>query len=673
MAEFRTDGKWGLLILLAIAVVFRLNVALPTAEAAPGDIYCVASDGDDSNPGTEAQPWRTIQKAANTLSAGDGVIVLAGNYDERVQVTRSGDAGAPITYQADGDVTTNGFTVNADYITIKGFTVTATACNWNDTAVGIWITGDYCVIEDDYAYYSPRGGIHTRDSSTGCLIKNNRAYRNGMVGIEVRGTNHLVENNEVWGSVAYHAATGCSGDADGFRFFGSGHIFRGNYIHDIGFTGDNEGYSPHVDAFQTWKDPGMNTGMVFEGNYIDLPEWQALHEYGKGWEIEGLKDSIIRNNIVKAHLGIGSWAGNGNENLTIVNNTFIGNSNPPCSVGSNCWPVAIGLDGTPNCVIKNNILVDWRYRHIDIGSGSGTGLDMDYNLLYKSDGSTPGGTPQAHDLWDIDPKFVNPAQNDFHLQSNSPAIDAGVTLSEVTNDYDGNPCPQGTEYDIGAHEYAGGVQPTPTPQPTSTPTVTPRPTSTPIPTSTPTPNPTVAPVQLPLRINSAGQDYTDASGELWCTDQLYSPGGWGYIGGNTVNRWDEDPALNIAGTIDDPLYVAERYAVSGYQVDLPNGTYDVILHFAETFSGITGAGQRVFDVAIEGQTRLDDFDPFAEAGFAYATSKSVPNVMVTDGQLDITFIPNVQNPEINAIEVLPSGGIEPPASPWAIYLPIVAR
>ncbi len=140
-----------------------------------------------------------------------------------------------------------------------------------------------------------------------------------------------------------------------------------------------------------------------------------------------------------------------------------------------------------------------------------------------------------------------------------------------------------------------------------------------------------------------------------------------------MNRWDEDPALNIAGTIDDPLYVAERYAVSGYQVDLPNGTYDVILHFAETFSGITGAGQRVFDVAIEGQIILDDFDPFAEVGFAYATSKSVPNVMVTDGQLDITFIPNVQNPEINAIEVLPTGGIEPPASPWAIYLPIVTR
>ncbi len=39
MIEFRTDRRWGMLILLAIAVVFRLNVTLPTSKAASGNTY----------------------------------------------------------------------------------------------------------------------------------------------------------------------------------------------------------------------------------------------------------------------------------------------------------------------------------------------------------------------------------------------------------------------------------------------------------------------------------------------------------------------------------------------------------------------------------------------------------------------------------------------------------
>jgi hypothetical protein len=48
--------------------------------------------------------------------------------------------------------------------------------------------------------------------------------------------------------------------------------------------------------------------------------------------------------------------------------------------------------------------------------------------------------------------FANPGDGDFHLLPGSPAIDAGITLLEVTNDLDGNPRPQGAGYDIGAYE-----------------------------------------------------------------------------------------------------------------------------------------------------------------------------------------------------------------------------
>jgi hypothetical protein len=49
--------------------------------------YYVATTGNDTNPGTQSQPWRTIQHAADTAQAGDTVIVKAGTYNELIEST----------------------------------------------------------------------------------------------------------------------------------------------------------------------------------------------------------------------------------------------------------------------------------------------------------------------------------------------------------------------------------------------------------------------------------------------------------------------------------------------------------------------------------------------------------------------------------------------------------
>jgi len=51
-----------------------------------------------------------------------------------------------------------------------------------------------------------------------------------------------------------------------------------------------------------------------------------------------------------------------------------------------------------------------------------------------------------------DPLFVNAAGNDYHVQSTSPAINRGTTLTQVTTDLDGVTRPQGAGYDLGAYE-----------------------------------------------------------------------------------------------------------------------------------------------------------------------------------------------------------------------------
>ena len=53
-----------------------------------------------------------------------------------------------------------------------------------------------------------------------------------------------------------------------------------------------------------------------------------------------------------------------------------------------------------------------------------------------------------------DPKLIDVESNNFHLQSDSPCIDAGVDLG-LTQDYDGNTIPVGFFPDIGAYEYTG--------------------------------------------------------------------------------------------------------------------------------------------------------------------------------------------------------------------------
>ena len=65
----------------------------------------------------------------------------------------------------------------------------------------------------------------------------------------------------------------------------------------------------------------------------------------------------------------------------------------------------------------------------------------------------------SNNLDSANPLFVNANANDFHLQSGSPAINAGFNLAGiVTKDIEGATRPVGSAWDIGAYEF-GGVPP----------------------------------------------------------------------------------------------------------------------------------------------------------------------------------------------------------------------
>lgn len=107
-----------------------------------------------------------------------------------------------------------------------------------------------------------------------------------------------------------------------------------------------------------------------------------------------------------------------------------------------------------------------------------------------------------------------------------------------------------------------------------------------------------------------------------------------------------------AGTEEPGLFRSEHYSMSAFSCKIPNGKYLAKLYFAETYTGIAGPGQRVFSFNVHGH-EFKDFDIWVKAGgFNHAYIESVP-VEVTDGELRITFTPQIENPTIKAIEIIP--------------------
>jgi hypothetical protein len=160
-----------------------------------------------------------------------------------------------------------------------------------------------------------------------------------------------------------------------------------------------------------------------------------------------------------------------------------------------------------------------------------------------------------------------------------------------------------------------------------------------------TPPPAPAGIQRPappVRIKAGtAAPVKDADGNAWLADQ-------GFSGGETIER----PDIQIANTRSPEIYRAEHYSMDSFSWPVPNGKYLVKLHFAETFEGITGPGERVFSFNVQGR-EFKDFDVWVKAGGPLrAYVESVP-VEATDGLIKITFTPKVENPQINGIEILP--------------------
>jgi hypothetical protein len=160
---------------------------------------------------------------------------------------------------------------------------------------------------------------------------------------------------------------------------------------------------------------------------------------------------------------------------------------------------------------------------------------------------------------------------------------------------------------------------------------------------------TSTPGSAVLRIDSGGVStpYADSAGHVWSADS-------GFVGG-AANA----SLFDVSGTTDDALYASRRTGSFSYANPVSNGNYVLRL----LFSDYLPAGQRKFNVNVEGNAVLSNFDITASGGGHAALVKEFP-VSITDGRLDMTFTPVVGYAAVSGFELLTS-----PAPAWSGVAP----
>jgi hypothetical protein len=347
--------------------------------------------GSDGNPGTSTAPWRTIQHAADVTSPGDTVIVNDGVYTgggNVVTISRSGTAAGWLVFRS----------AHLWGAVIDGQN--------NGSTVGIEINGNYIRVEGFEVRYTSRYGID--------------AYG----GSESVGGNHdiTVVQNHIHD--IGHICTGDVGGIVGVDAYSDNLTIERNVIHDVGRLGPGEQGCVEPNANWQNHDHGVYHGI---GNNLVIRN-NVFYNFTHGWAIQ-------------------RYNGNGavTTGLTIVNNTF---------AFPNPWRDGqiIIATGVTNLLIANNIFYQPTTAGVWFDTGGLSNVTLSNNLSFGgavSEGLS--GMTSVGNVVNVDPRFVSVSGPDFHVQSGSPAIGAGMTLSTVPNDFDGYV--RSGAYTIGAYQF----------------------------------------------------------------------------------------------------------------------------------------------------------------------------------------------------------------------------
>jgi parallel beta-helix repeat protein len=427
--------------------------------------FYVAINGNDGNPGTQQAPWQSIQKATNTLTAGQTVLVGSGVFNNRVFIERSGTPGRYITYAAAPGAkpviritqpNEEGVTVyGASYIRVEGFEIVYEGPNPQGN-LGLQYTNGVAAYPDE-ALRQPH---HVE------FVKN-RVHEFPGQGIGSGQTDYmLIERNTIWNNSKWnpYQTSGISlyQSADFDLAPGFHNVIRGNIVFQ------NENKVGNLDP----------TPVITDGNCIIIDDQRRrqniLIQLPKGpYE----SDTLIENNLCAGNGGRGVHVFN-SDNVLVRNNTFYNNMRTPGLAGDGELNAAFYYDPTKpdqtverqapqrrgNVRFVNNLIISDR-----AGAKYGTNDDRDRNNVVFQRNFYAGTKPLPADGFGVLNSAapddilttVNPliapnlfaSQGDFRLKPGSAPIDAARADGSPLFDLTGYTRPFGSAPDIGAYEW----------------------------------------------------------------------------------------------------------------------------------------------------------------------------------------------------------------------------
>jgi hypothetical protein len=440
-------------------------------------VYFVAKDGSDANPGSEAEPWLTIQHAAQVLSPGDTAYIKAGVYRERVSPQSSGTADRYIHFTAypgqEGQVILDGagisfsgaglFSIlNKAYLKITNLQVV----NSDDAA--IYVRGSHHIIlAGNRTMDSHSSGIGVWVSSY-VLIEGNTIVNARNVPMDQGGheecltvsdtSTFQVRNNEVYYADESKSYLGGAG-IDVKEGSQDGQIY-GNYLHNI-----PRDAGIYIDAWDSYN----HDHLVFRNLIRDAGGIAVGSESGGTAENITVHDNVVVRSgwtgIIISQTGEGRGGDGPRRNIRIFNNTVYE------ARGHGGAGIYVVSENVENIIIKNNVVSFGWGSYGPNGWESGwvgqitaatptilTHVTAERNLTFGPEKCSEDfpDCRQIPGSLKVDPVFLDRLNEDLRLQATSPAVDAGSDLRAegVTSDFDGIRRPQGPGFDLGAFEYA---------------------------------------------------------------------------------------------------------------------------------------------------------------------------------------------------------------------------
>ena len=463
-------------------------LAVTAVTTGSGKSFYVAPTGSDSNPGTSASPWLTIQHAASTVPAGSTVYVAAGTYNESINVTVSGTSSAPITFTGESGaiVSGTGLTpstsqtqglwnigsatpagVDVSYITIQGFTIeNYTTSNANACPAGIWVSGASNGIQilnntiTNITTTSEKNGnafgiaAYGTEAAAinGLVISGNTVYglktgNSETVNVDGNVTNFTISNNIIHDNdnIGIDAIGGEGVGPSGSDYARYGEI-SGNTVYNISAI-DNAGEGDQYDADGIYCDTCAY--VVIERNLVhncDLNIEVASEHSGKYSQYVTVRNNVVYN-ANSVGISIGGYASNvgGSQYVTIANNTLFEDDTQNTGSGE----LQVQYYATNNVFENNLVYATSQGLFINNYTNSEANpVTADYNLYYSSvssssaqfiwDGASENGfssyqstTGQESHSQYANPLFLSSTTLNLQVQASSPAINAGSTLSSL--------------------------------------------------------------------------------------------------------------------------------------------------------------------------------------------------------------------------------------------------